>query len=303
MNISRPQSRQTIIAIVGTILVTAAVFTVTIIERRHRPQIQTAQVHQKSVTDLYAGVTQQDTAPLPIAQNNKGRYLKVPILMYHHVGSVPEKADAVRRGLTVSPEEFEQQVKWIKDQGYESISLEDLYNFSQKNGELPKKPVIFTFDDGYSDVFENAIPILKKHGYTGSFAIITRWPGDTQGTNQYATWQQIAAAHDEGMEIVSHTQDHFDAKDPKYKPDFIQNNLYGSYQDIQEHLGTTTNILIYPYGHYNTQYIQLARKAGFSMGITVHEGNRVNLDNMMEVPRIRVNHNQNMKVLEEEITR
>lgn len=239
----------------------------------------------------------EDRAPLPVPKEavKKGRAVKIPILMYHHVGNPPAKANAVRLGMTVSAADFEQQTKWLREQNFNSISLEDIYLFSQGKFTLPKKPVVFTFDDGYEDVFLNAAPILTKYGFSGSFGIITQFAGATQSDNVYASWQQIAQAYLSGQEIVSHTQNHFDGKNPKFNSSYIFQNLSGSIADIQKNLGLTTNILIYPYGHYSSDYIAQAKKAGFAMGVTVHEGDLVNLDNLMEIPRIRVSGHEDLE--------
>jgi peptidoglycan/xylan/chitin deacetylase (PgdA/CDA1 family) len=208
--------------------------------------------------------------------------------MYHHVGDLPNGADKVQADLTVPTANFASQVKWLSDNDYKSITLNDIYLFSLGKFTIPKKPVVFTFDDGYQDVFTNAIPILKQYGYTGSFGIITKNPGTVAGDNTYASWQIIARAYLNGQEIVSHTQNHFDGSNPKFTANYIYQNLSGSVLDIKKNLGFTTNILIYPYGHYTDTYITQAKKAGFIMGITVHEGNIINLDNLFELPRVRV---------------
>ena len=238
-------------------------------------------------------ITRKDTEALPKAP--AGRSIKLPILMYHHVGPLPEKPTGLRRDLTVSAEEFTAQVKWLKDNGYTSIHLSDLRDFAAGKFTMPKNPVIFTFDDGYEDVFLYAAPILKQNGFSGSFAIITQFPGTQNGDNFYASWNEIAKAYDAGNEIVSHTQDHFDGKNPKFSNDFIYKNLCDSKNDISSHLGFNTDILIYPYGHYTANYIQQAKACGFDLGITVHEGNRVNLENLMEIPRIRVHGRQDFE--------
>lgn len=235
------------------------------------------------------------------------RTLILPILMYHHVGPLPEKADKVTTGLTVSPADFEAQVAWLRKQGYNSISLEELYLHTQGKFNLPNKPIVFTFDDGYLNVFQNAIPILKKYEYKGSFGIITQWTGAVNGTNVYATWADISKAKDEGMEIVSHTQTHFDGTNPKFDANFILDNLSGSILDIYSHLGVRTNILIYPYGHSTPIYRAKAKEAGFVMGITTQNGAKINLDDLMQIPRIRVNHLESLekfeKILNEAISK
>lgn len=245
-------------------------------------------------------ITKKDTEALPKAP--AGRGIKLPILMYHHIGPLPEKPTDLRRDLTVSTEDFTTQVKWLKDNGYTSIRLSDLRDFAAGKFNMPKNPVIFTFDDGYEDVFLYAAPILEQNGFSGSFAIITQFPGTQNGDNFYASWNEIARAYDAGHEIVSHTQDHFNGSSAKFNNDFISANLCGSQTDIQEHLGFKTDILIYPYGHYTANYIKQAKACGFNLGVTVHEGNRVNLENLMEIPRIRVHGRQNFEKFKRLIT-
>jgi len=235
----------------------------------------------------------EETKPLPAPP--KERALKLPILMYHHIGNPPPNPGKIRMDLTVPVENFKEQVKWLKDNGYHSIKFSDLYGYTLGKTKLPAKPVILSFDDGYQDAFDNAIPALKEQGMIGSFAIITQYPATHSGTNFYVDWNEIKAAQDQGMEIVSHTQDHFDGKNPKYSESFILSNLKGSIADIQTHLGFTTNILIYPYGRYTPKYIKLAEEAGFKLGITVHSGNAVNLDNLMEIPRVRVHNSTTLE--------
>jgi peptidoglycan/xylan/chitin deacetylase (PgdA/CDA1 family) len=250
-------------------------------------------------------ITAKDREPLvvsPEAMQN-GRVITLPILMYHHIGVLPENAGKIEADLTVPTANFEAQVKWLNQNGYVGISLEDIYLFSLGKFTMPKKPVVFTFDDGYQDALVNAPPILKKYGYAGSFAIITQKPGTAAGNNVYAPWQDISQAYNDGNEIVSHTQNHFDGKNPKFSPNYIYQNLNGSIADIKNNLGFTTNILVYPYGHCTDTYIAQAQKAGFVMGVTVHEGKLINLDNLMEIPRVRVHGAETLEEFEKIITK
>ncbi len=243
------------------------------------------------------GPPKDSLAEVPSAYTNNV-VLRIPILMYHHVGPLPGKPDALRKDLTVSSEDFEMQLAWLKAQGYESITLSDLQLFFQKKFSMPSKPVIFTFDDGYDDVFAYAQPLLKKYGFKGSYAIITQFPGITMGTNTYASWHQIKGAVKDGAEIVSHTQDHFDGTDKKYSDSFILQNYTDSIKDIKNNLGNNTTVLIYPYGHYNAHLIDLAKKAGFEMGVTTNFGKSVGLNNLMEVPRVRVHGHETMETFQ-----
>ncbi len=222
------------------------------------------------------------------AENSPKTFVKIPVLIYHHIGDLPIEADAVRKSLTVSVENFELQVAWLKSQGFKTILLNDLLAYKNGKFVLPEKPIIFTFDDGYEDALENASKILSKYGFKGSFGIITQFPGISSGTNSYASWQQVKLAKEQGMEIVSHTQDHFDGTNSKYSDSFILRNLSDSRKDIKTNLTTDTKILIYPFGRFNERYIELAKQAGFEIGLTTKEGKVIFLDNLMKIPRLRV---------------
>jgi len=267
-------------------------------EYHHYRQDKTLSVvPQTHAQNLESPPKTQSPAPLetPAVEIPKDRILTVPILMYHHIGIAPPTADATHKSLTVSPADFEQQVQWLYQNGYQSISLEDLNLYAAGKFALPKKPVIFTFDDGYEDVFTNAVPILKQYGYSGAFGIITQFVGQTQGDNFYASWSEIKTAAALQMEIVCHTQNHFDGTNPKFDAAYIYNNLSGCQQDLRSHLADVEPILIYPYGHYNAQYLEQAGKAGFILGVTTREGKIINLGDLMQIPRIRIHSQENFE--------
>lgn len=225
--------------------------------------------------------------------------LHVPVLMYHHIGDPPENASKTRLGLTVSAQNFAEQIKWLKDNGFSSVTLSQIYDYlSGKPVKWPQKPIAITIDDGYQDAFDNAIPVLKQYGFTAAFGIITQYPSQKQGDNFYASWPLIAKAKEEGMEIICHTQNHFYGKDPKYSADYIFENLSGCQEDIKSHLGETEPFLIYPYGAYTPMYIEQAKKAGFVMAFTIHYGQFIDSENLMQSPRVRINGDEDLKQFE-----
>lgn len=224
--------------------------------------------------------------------------LAVPILMYHHVGSLPPDADALRRDLTVSAQDFETEVAWLSQRGYSSVSLAEVYQKTQGTGSLPVQPVVFTFDDGYADVFQVAVPILLKYHMRGSFAVV---PGFL-GQPDYATWDMVEAAHKAGMEIVSHTENHFDGSSTKFDAQYIRQNLEQSLRELETRLGSVPRILVYPYGHYTQEYIKVAQQVGFVMALTTHYGRHVDVHNLMLTPRVRVHGFETMEKFEESIT-
>jgi len=94
--------------------------------------------------------------------------------MYHYISVPPANADAVRRDLSVTPELFEAHLAYLRQAGYETITMEQLIYALSQETPLPPRPIIISFDDGYRDHYENAFPLLRKYSYTGIFFVFTQ---------------------------------------------------------------------------------------------------------------------------------
>ena len=134
------------------------------------------------------------------------RTLQVPILMYHYISAPPAGADIYRRDLSVTPALFESHLKYLTDAGYHAITLDDLLYALAQGRELPAKPVILTFDDGYEDNYTNAFPLLQKYNMVGHFFIISDFVN--QERPGYMTWPQIEEMAAAGQRFGSHSRDH-----------------------------------------------------------------------------------------------
>lgn len=239
-----------------------------------------------------------DPAPLAGASTPivNGKISGVPVLMYHYVGDLPPNPDLTRKDLTVSTANFTAQVVWLKSQGYQSITMDQLYAWLNKGTPIPPKSVVFTFDDGYSDVFENAVPILEANKMTGSFGIITGFVG----TSVYATWSQISTARSQGMEIVSHSYSH-----PDFSSKSVTDQTYEftkSDSDFSANLGFVPDYFIYPYGKYNDTTLSLLQSNGFLMAFTTAYGFVKPGENLLELPRVRVHGAETMQKFEYDLT-
>lgn len=288
---------------VGLLLVGAGGYGVHWWRAHGEKSVQAAEVVQVGKVEMSPATPSVQAGPLSLPQPNSGARvpadaLVVPILMYHHVGSLSPDADALRRDLTVSAEDFEKHVAWLSQHGYTSMSLAEVYNTTQGKGSLPALPVVFTFDDGYADAFQVAVPILLKYHMRGSFAVV---PGFL-GQPDYATWGMVEEAYKAGMEIVSHTENHFDGGSAKFDANYIRENLEQSLRELETRLGPIPRILVYPYGHYTTEYIHVAQSVGFTMALTTHYGRHVDPRNLMLTPRVRVHGQETMEKFEENIT-
>src|SRR5437588_6006382 len=126
--------------------------------------------------------------------------VQVPILMYHHISDVVPPT-SLGMSLTVTPTLFGQQLDYLQKRGYHTITFNQLFDALYYAGPLPSHPIILTFDDGYEDAFHFAFPILKAHGFTGMFHIIT----GKVGWSAYLNWKQIRTMLKGGMQIGSPT--------------------------------------------------------------------------------------------------
>ena len=90
---------------------------------------------------------------------------KLPVLMYHHVGPY---RPGTYRPITISPERFERQIRWLARRGYAGITPSDWLRWLREGKGLPEKPILLTFDDAYADVAQYALPILKRYGFSAA---------------------------------------------------------------------------------------------------------------------------------------
>ncbi|MFQ5613830.1 MAG: polysaccharide deacetylase family protein, partial [Anaerolineae bacterium] len=222
------------------------------------------------------------STPLP-TPNATDRLVRVPILMYHYLSSPPADADIYRLDLSVTPENFEQQLVYLKEAGYQSITLEALLRHLALGEPLPAKPVILTFDDGYRDNYENAFPLLQKYGFTGSFFLVTRPIDD--GDPNYLTWDMVVEMSRAGMEFGAHTYRHADLTNDDI--DYLLYEIVGSKVAIEERVGPIY-FIAYPSGQYNQLTIDVVASAHFWGALTIHQGITQSYRKRFEMERIRV---------------
>lgn len=204
--------------------------------------------------------------------------------MYHYVSEPPADADIYRRDLSVTPERFAEHLRYLKEAGYTSITLDDLLYALTTGRSLPDKPIILTFDDGYADNYENAFRLLNSYGFIGHFFIITDFAN--QGRDGYLSWPQIEEMAAAGHRFGSHSRDHPNLSDQSV--DYLVWQSLGSKEAIEEHLGYHPRWIAYPSGEYDDQTIAVYHSAGYWGGLTIQQGIKNSSDNIFELRRVRV---------------
>jgi peptidoglycan/xylan/chitin deacetylase (PgdA/CDA1 family) len=213
------------------------------------------------------------------------RKLDVPILMYHYISRPPAGSDVYRRDLSVTPEQFAEHMRYLRDAGYTTVTLDDLLDALTQGRRLPAKPVVLTFDDGYVDNYTNAFPILRENGFVGTFFIMTDLVTDE--APGYMTWPQVEEMSAAGQRFGSHGRQDHRGLSGRSKEYLVWVAL-GSKEAIEEHLGYHPRWVAYPSGEYDDQTIAVFRSAGYWGGVTILQGTEHSLGDIFELRRIRV---------------
>ena len=221
------------------------------------------------------------------------RRIFAPVLMYHYISELPEDADDIRTELTVRPEQFDQHLRYLAESGYESITSQELLHALQFGAILPERPVILTFDDGHLDHYVHALPILQRHGFSGTFFIITQFADESRP--EHLNWAQIQALAQAGMSIESHTKTHADLRNRSY--DFLVYELLGSIESIQAHINARVSSLAYPIGRYDENVLHIVRNTPIQIAFTTRNGAYHTSDRLLELPRLRVSHHTSVNGL------
>ena len=241
---------------------------------------------------LVAGPADLD-APVLVPASPAPVRLQVPVFMYHHVSNKPTY-NLLDYSLTVTTTEFNAQLNWLQARGYHSINMTELFDALYFGKALPAHPMILSFDDGYEDMYTDAVPALLAHHYRGVFYIITGMIG-----GRYMTWSQVRALDEYGMQIASHTVHHINiGQPPAYTT--TRKELLDSKNSLQSQLGEPVQFFCYPTGepfHHDTYYEQqLVLKdllADGYVGATLDpfsfNGTIQNARAPYQLPRVRVN--------------
>lgn len=184
-------------------------------------------------------------------------YKQIPVIMYHGVSDTTWGLE----GLFMKVADFEAQMKYLSDNGYETIFIEDI-----EKDYTGKKVVALTFDDGYVDFYTNVLPIIKKYNIKANLYVIT----STTNNNKYINEEQIKEIANSGLvSIGSHTVYHNSLA--TLNEDSIESELRDSKKYLENLIGKEIKTICYPSGSYNTSVLNIASKY-YKYGITTIKG-------------------------------
>ncbi len=252
------------------------------------------------------------------------------ILSYHEIADKSQTLDAT---YAVTPSNFNQQMDWLIENGYHFVSIDDILKYRKSGKSLPSKAVLITFDDGYSSVYANAYPIIKKHKIPVVIALVGSWlqakdKADFNGRmvprSEFLSQKEIKEMVGSGLvEIASHSYashkgiqgnpqgnmqpamrtrqwicDKNSYENEKAYKQRIYNDLEKNNRFLKHYTGQKPRVMVWPYGHYNSEVRKIAERLGMPVGLTLDDGSNTATTPLWGLRRILVEHKMTLPDLE-----
>ena len=221
---------------------------------------------------------------------------RIPILMYHSISQPHSNGAHPYFETTTSPRAFAKQMKFLRDNGYRTIRLNEAVKYVESGEQLSKPSVVLTFDDGFQDFSTHAFPILHKYGFTTTVFLPTEYISDEQrqfNNRDYLTWTEVRELHRAGVTFGSHTVTHPQLK--FLKTGEVEQEVRCSKQTIEDQLGHPVDSFSYPFAFPETDRAfkrklrNLLAAQGYRNGVSSIIGTFGAGDDEFFLPRLPVN--------------
>jgi peptidoglycan/xylan/chitin deacetylase (PgdA/CDA1 family)/glycosyltransferase involved in cell wall biosynthesis len=229
----------------------------------------------------------------------------IPVLMYHKIPAAPL---ATKHQIYVTAENFEKHLAYFKQRKLTPITFADYLQFASGEwalADFPARPIILTFDDGYTDNYTNLLPLMQQYGYRGVLYLLgdfniryNKWDADADPTEPRAEIMDLAqkrAFVAAGWEIGAHTMSH--AKLTTLPLPEAAAEICASKTALEHALQTEIVSFAYPYGDLNEAVKNAVRSAGFALGVATDTGGMHLEDDRMQVFRVNMFPNESTSSL------
>jgi len=241
-----------------------------------------------SNSNIFNKITEEDKLEKIIQFFYEKHDVQIPILMYHNFdyNITPDLLST-----TITPDEFEQQIKYLTSNGYTGITFTQLYNYVQGREKLPLKPFLITMDDGYYSNYQYAYPILKKYNTPGTIFIATAFMGQHPGMNRHFTWEEAKEMELSGIiQIQNHSRYHGKHSTMSYN-DLVE-SVMNAQKMIDDKLGKRKiKVFAYPGGQFSDYTRKVLKQLGFDIQITDLNGIASRYSDLSDLKRISIEHN------------
>lgn len=255
-------------------------------EKKRKPGFYALfQVNFKFLAAACVALVMGATAVTAVFAMERGEGVKVPIVMYHSL----LKDEKYHGKYVVSPAEFETDVQYLKKHGYTTVLIEDLIAYT-KGGELPEKPVVLTFDDGYYNNYLYAFPIAEKYrckfviSPIGRYAELYSESGEKNAYYSHACWEELREMAGSGLvEIGNHSYDlhserggalgakKLPGETPAQYKARLTNDVEKAQSAVLNGTGVKPVTFVYPFGAMSRETPEIIKSLGFSATLSCEE--------------------------------
>ena len=218
------------------------------------------------------------------ASSGGDKAVPLPVIMYHSV------YDTSPTEYIITPSQLDSDLAWLSENGFTSVSAEELVQYVHGKGELPEKPVLITFDDGHYNNLSEALPIFEKYDMCFIVSVVGKYTDSLAAADphnssySYLTWNDISELISSGrVEIGNHTYDmhslsgarkgcsRMEGESEEQYRSALSDDISLLQNDIRAACGYVPFVFAYPYGKISPESIPVLRDMGFMMTLTCYE--------------------------------
>lgn len=236
--------------------------------------------------------------PFTFSFETGGYGVPVPILMYHNIKDFEDESEASELQLawTVKETAFKEQMKYLRDNGWHSISVQELVGYFS-GATLPPKPVVISMDDAWISLQTRAWPVFQETGLRPVVYVVAEFP--TYGED-YLNWDQLRELVAEGMIVGCHSYTH--ASLYELSAEDLRHEVYDARDEIEAQLGVELDTFSYPFGAYGDATVAEVEAAGFTSAVTLNPVGYQDPTDPFRLNRLQVDYHMTMDQFIETVT-
>jgi len=218
----------------------------------------------------------QGPTATPVAPRN------IPIICMHDLG--PQ----AKNDISIKTADFEQYVKWLHEEGFQTVTAREVAAYLNRERDLPEKPIVLTFDDSWRSPLKVAKPILDRYGYVGVAFLIS----SSVGANDHKlSWDDCKTLAQAGWEIGSHGKTHENltrvpkGRSPESLHAMVKEEIEASKAEIEANTGLQVTSFAFPFGNYDTFVMETVKAAGYTAALSIDRSSADEQSDPLRLPR------------------
>ena len=218
---------------------------------------------------------------------NSEEAIDVPIIMYHSILKDSSRSNK----YTITPSVLEEDLKYIKDKGYTTVTISDLISYVYENKELPNKPIVLTFDDGHYNNYGYLLPLLEKYDMKAVISIVGAYTDKFTQTDEanmnysYLRWKDIKELMGTGrIEFQNHTYNlhsntgrrigtkKIKGETNEHYRQVLEEDILKLQKEFEENTNYTPQCFTYPFGGISNASLDIIKELGFKASLSCEQG-------------------------------